>query len=160
MKDEIVGVISDTHGLFEPKLPTVFASVSHIVHAGDIGHLHILEQLSRIAPVTAVSGNIDEGVLPPGFDPAREFCLFGIRIFMAHILGNPQRLSRPLLDKIERIRPDVVIFGHSHKTLLETHNGVLYFNPGSAGPRRFSLPRSVGLLRIQQRRCHGEIVYL
>jgi len=160
VSESLIGVISDTHGLFDPKLPSLFSSVSRILHAGDVGHLRVLEQLAKIAPVTAISGNIDEGNLPPGFATEEEICLEGIQIFMTHILGSPARIVPAMRKRIEQAAPNVVIFGHSHKPLLETIEGILYFNPGSAGPRRFSLPRSVGLLRIREGKCEGEIVYL
>ena len=160
MIQQLIGVISDTHGQFDPKIPAIFKSVSHILHAGDIGDLRVLQQLKRIASVSAVSGNVDEGNVPPGVDEEKTLELCGLRIFMIHILGNPQRLSRALQQRIEQVQPDVVVFGHSHKPLLERHGKVLYFNPGSAGPKRFSLPRSVGLLRIQQGKPYGELIYL
>ena len=144
MSQEIIGVISDTHGQFDPKISIVFKGVSHILHAGDIGELRVLRQLEKISPVTAVWGNVDEGNVPPGVDEMQTLQLGGLRIFMIHILGSPQRLTRVLKQRIDQAHPNVVVFGHSHKPLLETLGKVLYFNPGSAGPKRFSLPRSVG----------------
>lgn len=160
MSEALIGVISDTHSLFDPKLPELFRPVSQILHAGDIGQLGVLQQLSQIAPVTAISGNIDEGNLPPGFEAEKEICLHGIRIFMIHSLGRPGQLPPSVRKRVEQANPHVVIFGHSHKPLLECVGGILYFNPGSAGPKRFSLPRSVGLLQIEKGACEGEIVYL
>lgn len=160
MSQELIGVISDTHGQFDLKIPSVFKGVSHILHAGDIGDLRVLHQLEQIAPVTAVSGNVDEGNVPPGVDAEKTLQLCGLRIFMIHILGDPQRLARAVQQRIDHVQPDVVVFGHSHKPLIEKHGGVLYFNPGSAGPKRFSLPRSVGLLRSQNGEPQGEIIYL
>ena len=160
MNQDLIGIISDTHGRFDPKIPQTFKGVSHILHAGDIGNLQVLRQLEGIAPVTAVWGNVDEGNSPPGVDEEKTLQLCGLRIFMTHILGNPQRLARELKQKIDFVQPDVVVFGHTHKPLLEQHGSVLYFNPGSAGPKRVSLPRSVGLLRGWQGRPHGELIYL
>ena len=160
MNQDLIGIISDTHGRFDPKIPQAFKGVSHILHAGDIGNLQVLRQLERIAPVTAVWGNVDEGNAPPGVDEEKTLQLCGLRIFMIHILGNPQRLARALKQKIDFVQPDVVVFGHSHQPLLEQHGKVLYFNPGSAGPKRFSLPRSVGLLRVRQGKPYGELIYL
>jgi len=160
MSQGLIGIISDTHGRFDPKIPGIFKAVSHILHAGDIGDLSVLQQLERIAPVTAVSGNVDEGNVPPGVDEEKTLQLCGLRIFIIHILGNPQRLTRALQQRIDHVQPDVVVFGHSHKPLIEKHGRVLYFNPGSAGPKRFSLPRSLGLLRVQQGEPHGELIYL
>ena len=160
MSQDLIGIISDTHGRFDPRIPSLFNAVSHILHAGDIGDLRVLQQLERIAPVTAVSGNVDEGNVPAGVDEEKTIQLCGLRIFMIHILGNPQRLTRVLQQRIDQVQPDVVVFGHSHKPLIERHGKVLYFNPGSAGPKRFSLPRSLGLLRAQNGEPHGELIYL
>jgi len=160
MGQELIGVISDTHGHFDPKISGIFESVSHILHAGDIGNLRVLQQLKQIAAVTAVSGNVDEGNVPVGVDEERTLQLCGLRIFMIHILGSPERLTKGLQQRIEQMQADVVVFGHSHKPLIEKHGKVLYFNPGSAGPKRFSLPRSVGLLRSHNGEPQGEIIYL
>ncbi len=155
-----IGVISDTHGLFDSKIPIVFAAVDHILHAGDIGDLKIYHQLQKLAPVTAVSGNVDEGCLPPGFESQCTAELYAVRIFMVHILGNPHRLKPAVRDQISRAEPDVVIFGHSHQPFRQRIGSVLFFNPGSAGPKRFSLPRSAGLLRIEDGRVEAEHVRL
>jgi uncharacterized protein len=160
MRQDLIGVISDTHGQFDRKISSLFKGVSHILHAGDIGNLRVLQQLERIAPVTAVSGNVDEGSVPPGVEEEKTLHLCGLRIFMIHILGDPNRLARALQQRIDSVRPDVVVFGHSHKPLIEEHGKVLYFNPGSAGPKRFSLPRSVGLLKCQDGGPQGELIYL
>jgi putative phosphoesterase len=160
MSDCTIGVISDTHGHFDPKIPKLFATVSHILHAGDIGDPRVLQQLERIAPVCAVSGNVDEGNVLPGVDEEKTIQLGGLRIFMFHVVGNPRRLSRSLQRRIDRVRPDVVVFGHSHVPLIEKLGGTLYFNPGSAGPKRFSLPRSLGLLRIERGEPHAELISL
>lgn len=160
MSQELIGVISDTHGQFDPKIPSVFKGVSHILHAGDIGDLRVLRQLEQIAPVTAVWGNVDEGNVPPGVEEMQTLQFGGLRIFMIHILGSPQRLTRVLKQRIDELRPDVVVFGHSHKPLIEEHGKVLYFNPGSAGPKRFSLSHSVGLLRCQNGEPQGELIHL
>ena len=160
MIQDLIGIISDTHGQFDPRIPNLFKNVSHILHAGDIGRLQVLQQLERIAPVTAVSGNIDEGIVPPGLQIEQTLELGGLQIFMIHILGNPRHLSRARQQRIDAVKPDVVVFGHSHKPLIEKHGRVLYFNPGSAGPKRFSLPRSLGLLRIQNGIPHCELIHL
>jgi len=160
MSPNLIGIISDTHSTFDPKIPSLFKGVSHILHAGDIGDLRVLQQLQQIAPLTAVSGNVDEGNVPPGVEEETTLHLCGLRIFMVHILGNPQRLNRALQQKLDRVQPDVVVFGHSHKSLIEKHGRVLYFNPGSAGPKRFSLPRSLGLLRVHQGEPQGELIFL
>ena len=148
-KPEKIGVISDTHNFLDPRIPSLFEGVSHILHAGDIGNLQVYQQLQRLAPVTAICGNVDEGRLPPGFESHRTIELYALRIFMVHILGNPRRLRPVMRDHISQVQPDVVIFGHSHEPFLKRIGSILFFNPGSAGPKRFSLPRSAGLLQIE-----------
>jgi len=160
MKQGLIGIISDTHGKFDPKIADLFKDVSHILHAGDIGKLRVLQELERIAPVTAVFGNIDEGNVPPGVGEEKILQICGVRIFMVHILGDPDRLTRTLQQKIDQAQPKVVVFGHSHQPLIQKHGEVLYFNPGSAGPKRFSLPRSLGLLKIDHGEPRGELIYL
>jgi putative phosphoesterase len=160
VKERIIGVISDTHGKFDSNLPRLFKACDHILHAGDIGDLCVLHQLEKLAPVTAILGNIDEGNLPPDFQLEQSLQLYGIHIFILHILGNPRHLNAPLRQKLEKMAPDVVIFGHSHRPLLEKIGSVLYLNPGSAGPRRFSLPRSVGLLKVRGPEFNAEIIQI
>lgn len=136
-----IGLISDTHGLLRPEARVALAGVAHILHAGDICDPAVLEQLGRIAPVTAVRGNNDRGAWAQAL-PARDTVdLGGVRIHLLHDLheldGDPQA---------ERIA--VVVSGHSHRPSVSMDRGVLYVNPGSAGPRRFKLPVSVGFLEI------------
>ena len=137
-----IGVIADTHGLVHPQLAEVFAGVDHILHAGDIGGAHVLEALRAIAPVTAVLGNNDDA---SGEDIVREK-LGSLRVLLTHILPRPSRLSPAVAASLKRSKADVVIFGHSHLPHNERVDGVLFFNPASAGPRRFDLPKSVGML--------------
>lgn len=160
MIQELIGVLSDTHGHFDPQIPSAFKSVSRILHAGDIGDLRVLRQLEQIAPVTAVWGNVDEGGVPPGVSEMQTLHQCGLRVFMIHILGNPRRLNTVLKREILQAEPNVVVFGHSHKPLIEKHGNILFFNPGSAGPKRFSLPRSVGLLSCQNGEPSAELIYL
>ena len=128
-----VGVIADTHGLLRPEAIAALAGVDHILHAGDVGDSDILTRLKAVAPVTAIRGNIDVSgacALLPATDCVE---LAGRLFYLVH--------SRADLD----INPETagiaaVISGHSHRPVAETHKGVLYLNPGSAGPRRFSLP--------------------
>jgi putative phosphoesterase len=157
---KIVGVISDTHGVLNPRVPSLFKGVDYILHAGDIGNLQVYYQLQKLAPVTAISGNIDEGNLPLDFESQRTIELYGVRIFMIHILGNPLRLKPATGDQIARLQPDVVVFGHSHQPFMQQLGSVLFFNPGSAGPKRFSLPRCLGFLEIEKRQVHARLVEL
>ncbi len=137
----MIGVISDTHGLLRPAAIEALRGVEHILHAGDVGDASILDALRSVAPVTAIRGNIDVGG-PCSHLPATEVVtLQGHTFYMLH--------DRQALDLDPAAAGfSAVISGHSHKPLLEWRHGVLYMNPGSAGPRRFSLPVSIGLLTI------------
>ena len=137
----IVGVISDTHGLLREKALRALDGVEHILHAGDVGDLRILERLQALAPVTAIRGNIDEEG-PCQTLPMIEIVeLAGVTFYMLH---NRQHLD---LDPASA-GFGVVIYGHSHKPSIERSKGVLFFNPGSAGPRRFKLPITIGTITI------------
>jgi putative phosphoesterase len=139
-----IGIISDTHGKLHPKVFEVFSGVDHILHAGDIGDEAVLIELRAMAPVTAVAGNIDGFRCGDAGEEARVE-LGGLRLFLTHILDRPQRL-RPEVKKALAENPaDVVVFGHSHLPHNEKRDGVWFFNPASAGPRRFDYPVSVGL---------------
>jgi putative phosphoesterase len=137
----MIGVISDTHGLLRPAAIEALRGVEHILHAGDVGDASILDSLRNLAPVTAIRGNIDVGG-PCSHLPATEVVtLDGHTFYMLH-----DRLALDLDPAAAGF--SAVISGHSHKPLIEWRHGVLYMNPGSAGPRRFSLPVSIGLLTI------------
>ena len=136
-----IGIISDTHGLLRPEAAERLADVDHIIHAGDIGSPEVIEGLRRIAPVTAIRGNIDRGEWAAGY-PHTEFVRLGGRFF--HVLHNLEELDLdPAAAGI-----DVVVSGHSHLPKVETTGGVLYLNPGSAGPRRFTLPIALATLEL------------
>jgi putative phosphoesterase len=132
-----IGVISDTHGLVRPEVHEVFAGVDHILHAGDIGGEEVLAELASIARVTACAGNNDGWRCGPARRSAR-ISLGGLRFLLVHIRDEAHA-------ELRRGPADVVVFGHSHKPLEEHRDGIWWFNPGSAGPRRFSLPVCVGL---------------
>jgi len=147
----LIGVISDTHGLLRPEAFKALRGSQHILHAGDVGAPEILEQLAAIAPVTAVRGNIDKEVWARKLPQTEVIELGGVSIYVLHDLAQ--------LDlKPEAAGFDVVISGHSHVPKQETRHGVLYFNPGSAGPRRFKLPISVGRLIVERGKVRGELV--
>jgi uncharacterized protein len=148
-----VGVISDTHGVVRPEALRALRGSQRIVHAGDVGGPEVLAALRRIAPVTAVRGNNDRGAWARALPPAREVRIGGARLYLLH---DVHALD---LDPAEA-GFQVVIAGHSHQPRLERLQGVLYFNPGAAGPRRFSLPLSVGRLFIRDGRVRGRIVPL
>ena len=149
----IVGVISDTHGLLRDEAVEALREADHILHAGDVGDPKILDELRRLAPVTAIRGNIDTQKWARKLPASEVVELAGVSIYMLHNLDE--------LDlKPEAAGFKVVVYGHSHRPKMEEKNGVLYFNPGSAGPRRFKLPVCVGRLVIQDGQARGELVEL
>jgi len=136
-----IGVISDTHGLLRPEAVEALRGSDRILHAGDIGAPEILEALAKIAPVTAVRGNVDTASWARSLPETEIVEVGGALIYMLHERGQ--------LDlKPEAAGFRVVVYGHSHQPKIEEKNGVLYFNPGSAGPRRFKLPVSMGKLIV------------
>jgi putative phosphoesterase len=136
-----IGVISDTHGVLHPKVRELFRSVDHILHAGDIGGMHVISELEELAPVSAVPGNVD-GVE----DAILRLEAGGLRILLTHILPRPRKEGAKVLASLRESPADLLIFGHSHLPHNELIDGVQYFNPASAGPRRFDYPISVGLI--------------
>lgn len=151
-----IGVISDTHNFLDPKIAEQFAGVGHILHAGDVGNATIISELETIAPVTAVYGNTDMG-LPLKETETLE--LAGKRFLIHHIV-NPHALTDRLREGIARVRPDVVVFGHTHRMFCETIEGVFYFNPGAAGKPRFGLGRSVAILHCDGKEIRHEFINL
>ncbi|HKB80305.1 MAG TPA: metallophosphoesterase family protein [Thermoanaerobaculia bacterium] len=143
-----IGVIADTHGLIRPEALDALQGVEAIVHAGDIGGNAVLEALREIAPVTFVRGNVDDGeghqIVTADFD--------GLRILLAHILPRPHALRPALRRAIHAKRPHIVVFGHSHLPHDEVIDGIRFFNPASAGPRRFDYPVAVGILEAGRAR--------
>jgi hypothetical protein len=149
----LVGVISDTHGLLRPEVLTALEGSDLILHAGDIGGPEILERLRRLAPVIAVRGNVDRGLWAENLPDTEVVDIGGSHVYMLH------NLDQLYLDPVAAGFA-VVVFGHSHQPRQEMRNGVLYFNPGSAGPRRFTRPVTVGRLRVVDRKVTGELVGL
>ena len=136
-----IGVISDTHGLLRPEVEEPLAGVTHIVHAGDIGSPSIVGELQRIAPVTAIRGNVDTGQWAEHYPETQIITLGGLCIYILHDIKTLR------LDPVSN-GVDVIVHGHSHRPRIETVRGVLYLNPGSAGPRRFNLPVTVATLDL------------
>jgi putative phosphoesterase len=143
----LVGVIADTHGLFDPAIRRHFRDVDHILHAGDIGKRSVIEQLEQIAPVTAVSGNVDDGE-ERAFPSEAMIELAGRRIAIRHILYQGGKLTEAGRVFLQKTEPDICIFGHTHQPKIEWFGKTLLFNPGSAAPKRFKLIRGLGLLRL------------
>ena len=138
-----VGIISDTHGLLRPEVERCFVGASHIIHAGDIGAPDVLEALRRIAPVTAIRGNVDCGPWAKSYPETESLRLRGQLFYVLHDLNN--------LDVIPAdLGIDVVVSGHSHRVQIGTRGGVLYLNPGSAGRRRFKLPITLATLELDE----------
>lgn len=151
-----IGVLADTHDLLDPRVLERFGGVEHILHAGDVCHPVLIAELGAIAPVTVAAGNNDDF---PGWPACAFVELDGVRILVQHIVRPGERdpaLHRALL----RYRPGLVVFGHSHRPYLGTHDEVLYLNPGSAGSPRFRLPRSVALLHAHRGEVRAEILDL
>ena len=148
-----LGVISDTHGLVRPEALKALAGVERIVHAGDIGTPEVLEVLERVAPVTAVRGNNDRGAWATGIPETEVLEVGGVSLYLLHDLHE--------LDLEPRAAGfAAVISGHSHQPKLDERDGVLYLNPGSAGPRRFKLPISLAKLTIDKKRVSAKLVTL
>jgi uncharacterized protein len=148
-----VGVISDTHGLLRPEALEALRGAQHIIHAGDIGAPEIVPALQNIAPVTAIRGNVDCEPWTMRFRETEVAELDGILLYVIHDVNaldlNPRAAGFA-----------AVISGHSHQPKQEFKDGVFYFNPGSAGPRRFKLPVTVGLLEIVEGSVKGRILDL
>lgn len=148
-----LGIVADTHGLFDPSLLRYFHGVDHIIHAGDIGKRSVIEQLEAIAPVTAVAGNVDQ-YKESGFPREAIIDLNGFRIAIRHVVFEGGKLTKEGRDFLDRTRPDVCIFGHTHQPKHEWLGDTFLFNPGSAGPKRFKLPRMVGRITIGNGATH------
>ncbi len=149
----IIGIISDTHGLLRPEALTALRGSEHILHAGDIGAPEIIPELEKIAPVTAIRGNVDRDAWTKRFPETEAVELAGVHFYIIHDVNaldlDPQAAGFA-----------AVISGHSHQPKQELINGVLYFNPGSAGPKRFKLPVTVGRLEIIDRKVSSRIIDL
>lgn len=148
-----IGVISDTHGLLRPAALRALTGSHLIVHAGDVGGQEILEELAAIAPLTAVRGNVDRGTWADRLPRTAVVEAGGVRLYVLHDVAqldlDPQAAGFA-----------AVVSGHSHRAALKERDGVLYFNPGSAGPRRFSLPITLGRLIVEGGKVRGELVAL
>ena len=138
---KLIGVVSDTHGYIDPRLAPALAGVDAIIHAGDVGGAHVIEALRALAPIRAVYGNNDEKLGGLGLPLRADFSLAGVRWHLVHQLphARPQPATR------------IVVFGHSHKRLIEQRGEVLYMNPGAAGRAGFHRVQTIALVRIDAR---------
>lgn len=152
-KCKLIGVISDTHGLVRPEALKALEGVDLLIHAGDIGTPEVIQSLRSIASVVAVRGNIDQGPWAQTFPEEKVVKVGRTSIYVLH---NVQQMERnPIVEGLH-----AVVSGHSHSPSIKWRNGVLFLNPGSAGPRRFKLPVTVGRIRITGSSIDGEIIEL
>jgi putative phosphoesterase len=149
----LVGLISDTHGVLRPEALGPLQGSELIVHAGDIGEEAVLERLRSVAPVTAVRGNIDKGAWAQKLPKTAAFEIDRVGVYVIHDINE--------LDVVpEAAGFKVVVSGHSHHPFIQERNGVLFVNPGSAGPRRFNLPVSLALMYVENRSVEVQLVDL
>ena len=148
-----IGVVSDTHGLLRPEVAPALAGVERILHIGDVGDAAILKELGKIAPVTAIRGNIDRDGPCSRLPETEVLILEGHYLYMLHDL-NTLHLD-PAAAKFA-----AVLSGHTHKARMEWRKGVLYFNPGSCGPKRFELPVTLGILEMDGERLQPRVIEL
>lgn len=148
-----VGVISDTHGLLRPETLRALRGSDLIVHAGDVGNAEVIDRLRHVAPTFAVRGNNDKGAWAAKLLPTASIRVGGIRLYVLH------ELSRLDLDPVGK-GIAVVVSGHSHRPSIERRDGIVYLNPGSAGPRRFTLPISIARLDVVGEQVRARIVTL
>jgi hypothetical protein len=151
-----IGVLSDTHNFLDPQIPELFKGVEHIIHAGDVGTSSILTELEKIAPVTAVFGNTDLML------PLKEIEVFelGRHKFLLQHIVQPHTPAVLLSERVQREKPDTIVFGHTHKPFNQTIGGIWYFNPGYAGRTRFGMERSVALFHFQKGKIKPEFLKL
>ncbi len=145
-----IGLIADTHGLLRPEALEAMRGCHRIIHAGDVGRIEVLDALRQWAPVDAIRGNIDRGSWAAELPDHLDLVLGGCRI---HVLHDLKQRGHDGSDT----RPHVVVAGHSHKPSMQHQDGMLLINPGSAGPRRFKLPVSVGYLHVEDGCARGEL---
>jgi len=149
-----LGIISDTHGLLRPEAVTALQGSTLIIHAGDVGAMDILSRLRDIAPTIAVRGNVDDEPWARGLPLSKTVDFEGFAIHVVHRISDLDEAA------IARAQVSAVVFGHSHKPLIETRDGVLFLNPGAAGPRRFNLPITLARITIVDGVLHPELITL
>ncbi|OFW61272.1 MAG: hypothetical protein A2133_10795 [Actinobacteria bacterium RBG_16_64_13] len=152
----VVGVLSDTHGHLYPQVKQLLLGVDHIIHAGDVGSPTVLADLQAIAPVTAVRGNCDHEAWAQMLPARAEVELGGVRVLVGHVAAQLRERVRVAAKNEDGPALAVVVTGHSHLAAMETRDGVLHLNPGSAGPKRFERPRSIARLTIRPGSLSGD----
>jgi len=155
-----IGVISDTHGYVHPLAFEHLEGSDLILHAGDIGKESVLADLESLAPVCAVTGNTDTFPLRGRLNATEIIAAAGIRIYLTHRFMEGRHIIPPVMDDIHRVKPDIVVFGHTHRQHAEHSEGIFFFNPGAAGHRRPGTQTGVGLLDIENRKINHKIFYL
>jgi putative phosphoesterase len=155
-----IGLVSDTHGHVDPRLAALFAGCDLILHAGDVVRPAILAALEAIAPLTAIRGNNDEGTPLARLPETALVSLGALTALVVHDLGRRERPKPPAREILARRRPEIVVHGHSHRPGAALVGATLFVNPGSAGPRRFSLPRAAGILSVRGRTGRVELFEL
>ncbi len=152
-----IGLVSDTHGLFDPALRPLFAGCAAILHAGDVVKAAVLRELEAIAPVTAVRGNNDDAPPLAALPETALVAIGPLTALVVHDLGAREAPRPPARALIARRGPEIVVHGHSHRPGAAVVDGRLFVNPGSAGPRRFSLPRTAAVLASRGRRVSVQL---
>ncbi len=156
----LIGVVSETHGYLNPRVPELLQGVDHILHAGDIGDGGFAEALAEIAPVTVVRGNNDR-TRPESLYPEEvSLKLEGFNFYLTHIVKVPKSPGHPSMQPYIDTGADIVVYGHSHIAFQQEMGNILFFNPGAAGKRRFKVVPSIGFLELADGRVDGKIVPL
>lgn len=153
-----IGIISDTHGLLRPQVFDAFEGVEHILHAGDVGDPDILVELAALAPLSAVWGNVDGTEIRARVPEVARLELGGVQIAVVHGM----QYGSPTPQKVAAAHPDagLVVFGHSHRPLIQQVGPALAVNPGSAGPRRFKAPVTVAIAQIENGKVQARLIDL
>ena len=155
-----IGVISDTHGHIHPGAFDCLEGTDLILHAGDIGNETVLSDLETLAPVKAVSGNTDSFPLVGRLKETEIIAVAGLRIYLTHRFIEGGRTIPPVMKDVQKEKPDIVVFGHTHRQHTEQSNGIFFFNPGAAGHRRPGTRTGVGILDLENGKINHKIFYL
>jgi uncharacterized protein len=156
----LLGVVADTHGFLNPRLKVLFRGVDAILHAGDIEAQAVLDALADTAPVTAVHGNCDRGLLVAEYPAWQELAVEGHKLLLLHRGGKMLRSDLTTSAIVRHVQPDIIVSGHTHQPLVVWEDGVYLFNPGLAGRPHFGQRPTAGLLAISAEKVEGQIVDL
>ncbi len=156
----LIGVVSDTHGYLNPRVPELLQGVDHILHAGDIGDGGIIEALAEIAPVTVVRGNNDRTGPESLYPEEVSLTLEGLSFYLTHIVKVPKGPDHSSMQPYLDTGANIVVYGHSHIAFQQELGNILFFNPGAAGKRRFKVVPSIGFLELADGQVVGKIIPL